>query len=129
MSPSSSKPTATGGHEPDVIRRLHKIPNKGHSLWMWFCRCECGQLSPWLFEQQYAADWHDKHLLMVANGVLNPTKSLTVPRTDTVYKQYRLLQDDERYSDADRALFRQMADELEPRTKSDEVDPDQLELF
>lgn len=116
-------------HESQLIRRLHKIPGKDHSLWMYFAKCSCGEMSPWNLEEKYAAVWIDKHNLLVKNGVLHPTKSLTSPRIDTVYRNYRLLQDDERYEQKDRDLFRQMADEIEGRTKSNDVDPDQMELF
>lgn len=121
--------SAESSHEAEVIRALHKIPNKDHSLWMYYAKCSCGEMSPWLLEAKYASLWIDKHAILVKNGVLNPLKSLVNPRVDTVYKQYRVLQDDERYSDADRAIFRQMADELEGRTKPDGPDPNQMELF
>lgn len=116
--------------KPLVIKRHHVPFGKEHGLPMFFVHCDwCGELSQWFLEEKYADMWVDKHKLLMATGVRNPTKSLTSPRPETVYKQYRILEVDERYDHKDRLLFKQMADELEGRVKTGEPDPDQLELF
>lgn len=80
--------------------------------------CSCRQNSK-LGTRQEAEDWMMKHREQVQRARVHLMGS---PSLRNQYNYYRQQEQDPRTSESDRALWKQLADELQPRLPSDNSD-------
>ncbi len=81
--------------------------------------CSCKQNSK-LCSRQDAEDWIRKHHEQVQRARVHLRGSN--PSLTNQYNYYRRQEQDPRNSESDRALWKQLADELQPRLPSDTTD-------